>query len=140
MAENTETYREFILELLQTEAKSNSDVAVVYPILAQRQHLLNPRFSEILQQLAEGFIAENPDETANIIALIENLSIHISNFPLGKRAIACYHQGNSCSCPNTNRGLRKFTLSKKSRFANINQKIFAATTIRLCSIISRLCP
>jgi len=84
--ENPQEYLRFIGELLQAEAESNSDVAVVYPILAQRQHLLNPHFSEILQQVAENFIAQNPDETANIVGRIENLSIDISQFPLGKRA------------------------------------------------------
>jgi CHAT domain-containing protein/tetratricopeptide (TPR) repeat protein len=83
--ENPQEYENFIRELLQAE-ESYSGLAGVYPILDQRQHLLNPHFSEILQQVAENFIAENPDETANIVDLIENLSIHIKNFPLGKRA------------------------------------------------------
>ena len=84
--ESPQEYENFILELLQAEQDSHSDVAVVYPILAQWQHLLNPHFSEILQQVAESFIAENPDETANIVALLENLITRIRDFPLGKRA------------------------------------------------------
>ena len=86
--ENPQEYLNFILELLQAEAEleSNNNVAVVYPLLAEQQYLLNPNFSEILQQVAENLITENPDETANIVGLIENLSNHISQFPLGERA------------------------------------------------------
>jgi len=85
--ENPREYLEFIKELLQAEAESNSDITVVYPILAQRQHLLNARFSEILQQVAENLIADQKSETIELIfSLIENLSIHISHFPLGSRA------------------------------------------------------
>ncbi|OCR01801.1 hypothetical protein BCD67_07490, partial [Oscillatoriales cyanobacterium USR001] len=85
-AENPREYLEFILELLQKE-ESYGGLAAVYPILRQRQHLLNRRFSDILQQVAENLIADKDSETiAFIVALIENLSIHISDFPLGKRA------------------------------------------------------
>jgi CHAT domain-containing protein/glutaminase len=86
MAENTETYREFILELLQAEKNSNSDTAVIYPMLAQRQHLLNVRFAEILQQLVKKAIAKQPEVIESILRDIENLSIDINQFPLGKRA------------------------------------------------------
>ncbi|WP_449418546.1 CHAT domain-containing protein [Phormidium nigroviride] len=85
--ENPQEYLEFILELLQAEQDSNSDVKVIYPILRQRQHLLNARFAQTLQQVAENLIADKDSETiAFIVAIIENLSIHISNFPLGSRA------------------------------------------------------
>jgi tetratricopeptide (TPR) repeat protein len=80
-SENPQEYLEFIQELLQAELNSNSDVAVIYPLLAQRQRLLNTRFAEILN-----FIAEEPEATRDIVAIIENLSIHISDFPLGKRS------------------------------------------------------
>ncbi|MGA9381744.1 MAG: tetratricopeptide repeat protein, partial [Phormidium sp.] len=90
-SENPQIYREFILELLQAELQaeqdSNSDVAVIYPMLAQRQHLLNGRFAEILQQVAESLIAdEEPETIKSILGIIENLSIDITNFPLGQRA------------------------------------------------------
>ncbi|MCL1465089.1 tetratricopeptide repeat protein, partial [Argonema galeatum A003/A1] len=84
--ENPQEYANFILELLQAEAESNSDVTVIYPMLAQRQHLLNARFAEVLQQVAENLIAEHPEAVESIVAIIENLSIHIRSFPLGKRA------------------------------------------------------
>jgi CHAT domain-containing protein/tetratricopeptide (TPR) repeat protein len=83
--ENPQEYVKFIRELLQAE-KSYGGLAGVYPILAQRQHLLNAHLSEILQQVAEGCIAENPEAIRETVGLIENLSIHISEFPLGKRA------------------------------------------------------
>ncbi|MFB2936219.1 CHAT domain-containing protein [Aerosakkonemataceae cyanobacterium BLCC-F154] len=82
-----EDYLKFILELLQAEEESNSDVAVIYPMLAQRQHLLNARFAEILPQVAESLIADkNPKRINSILGNIENLSIDIQNFPLGQRA------------------------------------------------------
>ncbi|MCC3417249.1 MAG: tetratricopeptide repeat protein [Microcoleus sp. PH2017_29_MFU_D_A] len=85
--ENPLEYVEFIKELLLAEAESNSDITVVYPILAQRQHLLNPRFSESLQKLAEDLIAHQNSETIELIfSLIENLSMNISNFSLGSKA------------------------------------------------------
>ncbi len=82
---NPQEYLRFIAELLQTEANFNGRAAV-YPILKQGQHLLNAHFAEALQQVASNIIAELPEEIEDIVALIENLSIHISDFPLGKRA------------------------------------------------------
>jgi hypothetical protein len=61
-------------------------LAAVYPILKQRQHLLNARFAETLQQVASKLIAEHPEALESIIGIIENLSIDINQFPLGKRA------------------------------------------------------
>jgi len=84
--QNPQEYAKFILDLLQAEAKSKGDIKVIYPMLAGRQHLLNDRFAEILQQLAQKLIAEHPEAIESIIGDMENLSIHISNFPLGKRA------------------------------------------------------
>ncbi|MEG4202048.1 CHAT domain-containing protein [Microcoleus sp. Pol12A5] len=84
---NLQEYAKFILDLLQAEQRSNSDIKVIYPMLAGRQHLLNDRFAEILQQVAQNLIAdENSEAIAFIVALIENLSIHINDFPLGSRA------------------------------------------------------
>ncbi len=84
--ENFQEYEKFIRELLQAE-ESYSGLAGVYPILRQRQHLLNHRFAETLQEVAHNLIAdENPEAIAFIVAIIENLSIHIYQFPLGSRA------------------------------------------------------
>jgi CHAT domain-containing protein len=85
--ENPQIYQKFILELLLAEIESNSDIKVVYPMLGEREHLLNARFAEILQQVAEILIADKaPEAIESIVAIIENLSIHIRNFPRGNRA------------------------------------------------------
>ncbi|MEG4284971.1 CHAT domain-containing protein [Microcoleus sp. A006_D1] len=83
---NPQEYLRFIGELLRAEAESSSDVEVIYPILAGREHLLNARFAEILQQVTQNLIAEHPEATRDIVVLTENLSIDISNFPRGNRA------------------------------------------------------
>jgi CHAT domain-containing protein len=84
---NPQKYSNFIRQLLQAEQDSKSDVAVIYRMLARRQYLLNARFAEILQQVAQNLIAdENPEKIESIIAVIENLSIHISKFSLGNTA------------------------------------------------------
>ena len=85
-SENPQEYENFILELLRAEQDTNSGIKVIYPILAQRQHLLNPRFADILQQVAERLIAQNPEAISSVVAIIENLSIHIYQFPRGSRA------------------------------------------------------
>ena len=85
--EDSQEYAEFIGELLQAELDSDSDNKVIYPILKQRQHLLNARFAETLQQVAQNLRAdENPETIELIVALIEKLSIHIKNFRLGSKA------------------------------------------------------
>ena len=83
---NPQEYAKFIRELLQAEAESKGDIKVIYPMLAGRQHLLNDRFAEMLQQVAQKLIAEHPEAIESILGLIGNLSIHISGFRLGKRA------------------------------------------------------
>jgi len=84
--ENPQEYLEFIRDLLQIEQYSQSDIKVIYPMLAGRQHLLNDRFAETLQQVAQKLIAEHPEAIEYILGVIGNLSIHISDFSLGKRA------------------------------------------------------
>ncbi|NJK75178.1 MAG: hypothetical protein HC942_15470 [Microcoleus sp. SU_5_6] len=84
--ENFQEYASFFLELLQAEQDSNSNIAVIYPMLAEREHLLNARFAEVLQQVAQKLITdENPETISSVIALIENLSNHIIEFPLGNK-------------------------------------------------------
>ncbi|MCT7949947.1 tetratricopeptide repeat protein, partial [Ancylothrix sp. C2] len=83
--ENPRKYVEFIQELFQAE-QSNSDIAVVYRILDRGKHLLNARFAEILPQVAANLIAEHPEAIREIVAIIENLSLHISECPRGKRS------------------------------------------------------
>jgi predicted LPLAT superfamily acyltransferase len=86
-ARTIEEYQGFLLEVLQAEYESNSDPAVVYPILQRRQHLLDDTFAQLLQQWARNvFSQENAEEVAGIAGAIENLCIDISEFPLGSRA------------------------------------------------------
>ena len=84
--ENPREYGKFILDLLQAEKDSKSDIKVINPMLVERQHLLNDRFADILQQVAQHLIAEHREAIESILGDMGNLSIHISNFPLGKRA------------------------------------------------------
>ena len=84
--ENYHESANFFLEVLQAEQESNSNIAVIYPMLAEREHLLDARFAEILQQVAEKLIGgENPETISSIVAVIENLSNHIIEFPLGNK-------------------------------------------------------
>ena len=84
--ENPQEYANFILELLKAE-ESYSGIQVIYTMLGQRQHLLNSRFAETLQQVAQRLLdGENPETISSIVGLIENLSIHINQFPRGNRA------------------------------------------------------
>ncbi|MEG4912480.1 CHAT domain-containing tetratricopeptide repeat protein [Microcoleus sp. B7-D4] len=82
--ENSQEYENFILELLQAEP-SSSNIKVIYSILRKRQHLLNANFAEILQEVAKNLIAKHPEAIELILRDSGNLSIHISNFPGGKK-------------------------------------------------------
>lgn len=85
--EASQEYASFILELLQAEQASQSNIAVIYPMLAEREHLLNPGFVETLQQVSQKLIdGENPETIESIAATIENLSNHIIEFPRGNKA------------------------------------------------------
>ena len=117
--ENLQEYENFILELLPAEQDSNSDIKVIYPMLAGRQHLLNARFAEILEQLAENLIAQHPKAIEHIVALIEDLSIHINQFPRGNRAnnIEIAITGYQIVLSNREPGSEKFAQTK-SNLAN----------------------
>ncbi|MCA2655540.1 CHAT domain-containing tetratricopeptide repeat protein [Microcystis sp. M061S2] len=99
-ARSIEEYQGFLLEVLQAEYESDSDPAVVYPILQRRQHLLDDTFAQLLQQFARKcFSKRNIEDVADIVGVIENLRnklqdagvignlCHIiQDFPLGSRA------------------------------------------------------
>ena len=85
-AVSIEEYQAFLLEVLQAEYDSNSDPAVVYPILQRRQHLLNDTFAQLLKQYARyRFSQGKAEEVAGIAGVIQNLCLDISQFPLGSR-------------------------------------------------------
>ncbi|MCC3427425.1 MAG: CHAT domain-containing protein [Microcoleus sp. PH2017_01_SCD_O_A] len=85
--ENSQEYVKFILELLQAAAASGSDIKVIHSILGQRQHLLNARFGEILQEVVKKLIviSKNTKEISLIIGIFENLSVRIFQFPRANR-------------------------------------------------------
>jgi CHAT domain-containing protein/predicted LPLAT superfamily acyltransferase len=86
-AGSIEEYQDFLSEVLQAEYESNSDPAVVYPILQSRQHLLDDTFAQLLQQYARNVFPQRKAEEVAIIAeVIGNLCNKIRDFPLGSRA------------------------------------------------------
>ncbi len=86
-AGSIEEYQEFLSEVLQAEWESNSDPAVVYPILQRCQHLLDDTFAQLLQQWARNVFSQGkPEEVAAIVGVIQNLCVDIQNFPLGSWA------------------------------------------------------
>jgi CHAT domain-containing protein len=86
-ARSIEEYQGFLLEVLQAEYDSNSDPAVVYPILQQGQHLLDDTFAQILQQWAKNMFSQgNAEEVAVTAGVIGNLCSKIRDFSLGSRA------------------------------------------------------
>ncbi|MBE9121433.1 tetratricopeptide repeat protein [Tychonema sp. LEGE 07199] len=85
--ESPQEYANFILELLQAEDASTSNAAVIHPMLAERQHLLNDSFPGILEQVLQRLIAgENAQTIDSMVSLVEDLAINISNFSGGNRA------------------------------------------------------
>ncbi|NCS25221.1 MAG: CHAT domain-containing protein [Microcystis aeruginosa BS13-02] len=85
-AGSIEEYQEFLLEVVQAEYESN-DPAMVYPILQRCQHLLDDTFAQLLQQFARNVFSEGKAEQVAFMAgVIQNLCVHISQFPLGSRA------------------------------------------------------
>src|SRR4028119_276656 len=122
--EDSQEYAEFILELLLAEA-SYSGIQVIYPILKQRQHLLNARFAETLQQVAQNLIAEHPEAIESIVAIIGNLSIDISDFPLGSRAnnIEIAITGYQILLNNRQPGSEMFALAQNNLAAAYSKRI-----------------
>ncbi|MEG3907696.1 hypothetical protein QT979_00005 [Microcoleus sp. w2-18bC1] len=125
-SENFQEYANFFLELLQAEQDSNGDIAVIYPMLEGRQHLLNATFAETLQQVAPKLIAgENSETISSIIGLLENLSIHISDFPSGNRAnnIEIAITGYQMVLNNREPGSEKWTQTQNNLATAYNNRI-----------------
>ncbi|MBD2485137.1 CHAT domain-containing protein [Planktothrix sp. FACHB-1365] len=74
-------YMTLIQGLLQAEDEDN--IEQLNTLLADNRHLLNPQFAEVLTVVNAGFIEEYPEATERIVALVGNISIRISEFPLG---------------------------------------------------------
>ncbi|MDY7007733.1 MAG: tetratricopeptide repeat protein, partial [Cyanobacteriota bacterium] len=85
--QNPVSYNSLLQELLQAEWEvyGKPDKGIIYHILDNNRHLLNENLAYILPKYVSDSIANNPEDTDTIIALIENLSIHICEFPRGDR-------------------------------------------------------
>jgi len=126
LGENSQEYANFFIELLQAEQDSKSDIAVIYPMLEQRQHLLNASFSETLQQVTQKLIAgENAPTISSIIGLIENLSSHISEFPSGNKAnnIEIAITGYQIVLSNREPGSEKWTQTQNNLATAYNNRV-----------------
>jgi len=125
-SENFQEYANFFLELLQAEQDSKGDIAVIYPMLEGRQHLLNASFAETLQQVSQKLIAgENSETISSIIGFIENLSIHISDFPRGNRAnnIEIAITGYQIVLSNREPGSEKWTQTQNNLATAYNNRV-----------------
>ena len=81
-----EEYLAFLQELLDAESESNGNPQAVDRLLQRHLNKLDTHFAQILQEVATTWISEQPEYTESIVALIENISIRIQEFPLGNIA------------------------------------------------------
>ncbi|WP_448570231.1 CHAT domain-containing protein [Trichothermofontia sp.] len=75
--------------LLQTELQrleTQGSPQMIFEVLRRHLAHLNLGLIPVMQTVVRGFIAENPEAAEDMVALIENISIDISDFPLGNRA------------------------------------------------------
>ncbi|MEH2275502.1 MAG: hypothetical protein V7K40_12120 [Nostoc sp.] len=85
--EDIDTYRQFLIEILQATDDSNGDAQVIYPLLAANTNKLNHIFADLLRRWATNTLAEAEPDTAEYIAeAIVIFSNRISDFPLGSKA------------------------------------------------------
>ncbi|NEP35325.1 MAG: tetratricopeptide repeat protein, partial [Moorea sp. SIO3B2] len=77
----------FLLQVLQATAESNSDAQVVYPLLKANTDKLDDRLAELLRVVATTILAEaEADQAEYLAAVIGNFSNLIQQFPLGDKA------------------------------------------------------
>ena len=81
-----EEYLAFLGELLDVTYESNGNPQAVYPVLRRHLNKLDTHFAQILQEVGTGLISQQPEDAEFIVALIENISIRIQEFPLGNIA------------------------------------------------------
>ncbi|GET37164.1 CHAT domain-containing protein [Microseira wollei] len=81
-----EEYLAFWEELLDAEYESKDNTTAVYEVLQRHLNKLDTHFAQILQEAAITWISQQPKDAELIVALIETISIHISQFPLGNIA------------------------------------------------------
>ncbi|WP_293363514.1 tetratricopeptide repeat protein, partial [Microcoleus sp. CAWBG52] len=81
-----EEYIAFLGELLQAELEIDKNPAAVDRLLQRHLNKLDTHFAQILQEVATDWISQQPENAELIVALIENISIRIREFPLGNIA------------------------------------------------------
>ncbi len=81
-----EEYIAFLQDLLDAEYESNGNSQAVYEVLQRHLNKLDTHFAQILEEYATAWISQQPENAELIVALIENISISISDFPLGNIA------------------------------------------------------
>ncbi|WP_414570243.1 CHAT domain-containing protein [Nostoc sp. CCY 9925] len=85
--EEIQAYFQFLMEVLQATAESNSEAQVVYPLLAKSIDKLDEMLAEILRQWGTNRLGEAEADVAQSIAGdIGNFSNLIQQFPLGNKA------------------------------------------------------
>ncbi|NJM60796.1 MAG: tetratricopeptide repeat protein [Oscillatoriales cyanobacterium RU_3_3] len=117
-------YANFFLELLQAE--QDGDPQVIYSTIERQKHLLNASFADTLQQVAQKLIVgENPQTISSIVALIENLSNHLSQFLGGDRAsnIEIAISGYQIVLNNREPGSEKFAQTQNNLAASYCERI-----------------
>jgi CHAT domain-containing protein/tetratricopeptide (TPR) repeat protein len=81
-----EEYFAFLGELLEAGWEIDENPQAVYQVLQQHLNKLDTHFAQILQEVGTGLISEQPEDAELIVALIENISSRILEFPLGNIA------------------------------------------------------
>ena len=81
---DTRSYLEFIQELFQAEMAGGGQA--VFPVLKANRNLLDRNFSQVLENVVNNFIERQPEAKDDIVALVENITVRIQEFPLGNRA------------------------------------------------------
>ncbi|MBS9388858.1 MAG: CHAT domain-containing protein [Dolichospermum sp. WA123] len=76
-----ETYRQFLLEVLQATSDSEGNPQVVYPLLAANTDKLNLTFAKLLQAWATRTLEAEPHTAEDIAIVIGNFSNLIQEFP-----------------------------------------------------------
>ena len=76
-----ETYRQFLLEVLQATSDSEGNPQVVYPLLAANTDKLNLTFAKLLQDWATRTLEAEPHTAEDIAIVIGNFSNLIQEFP-----------------------------------------------------------
>jgi CHAT domain-containing protein/tetratricopeptide (TPR) repeat protein len=81
-----EEYFAFLQELLDVTYESNGNPQAVDRVLQRHLNKLDTHFAQLLQEVATAWISQHPEDAELIVALIQNISSRILEFPLGNIA------------------------------------------------------